>query len=781
MKLLLRFASFLFRRIRGSRKRATRKLVGTLLVAFFVRTRFRQRPTALGSVATSHRRVFFLGWMSFQNSPIISGLEACGISISKLDFFRFSIDSREYRNLLGKIARAFPAQYFAACERYLASIDVEFPVLLTTHDWPTPLRLFVRAASRTGVPSLTWLHEGVWFEQRRFYRDSITQVSTPVSNVCLVWDHQARDIFARRGFPAGRLRAVGSMKLLEARNRVLDKSVDQIRNELGLEPGHKVITFAFQTLDNIGRIQPARSEQMDWCLDTVRHCRQLGIQVLVRLPPSEIYGTLEIQRLLAFDNCVVDAVPYSASVLETLEVSDLVLAMGSTVLLEAKARGVASMRLSSDYWKSDSELMEKIPRVEDGEHLRQVVHEVLDQRGTVEDGRGRFFAADDSIPYLRPHAVMQALEDCVEVSPATPVERFVSGERIDVAGVPFQPELLSSVYSNLSTLLNVNSLVSTVDLPKKSELASGVELFCQWGGKPTRQKAEQLHFASALGVSRILLEDGFFRSVGLGAQGEPGFSIVWDDANFYYNTVGETPSRLARTLQEERASQADLSRAGDLIELIDFLGLSKYNFAMGRTIDSRSGKPKILIVDQRRGDQSIIGGGGSSRSFQNLIETAHEISSSTEILVKVHPDKTRAGFDGAITNEALEGLKRARSNIFLLDQDIDSAALLKMVDEVWVVTSGMGFEAGIRGIPVRCFARPFYSGWGLTNDTVSIGRSQLSIGWRELAFRILISQSVYVSPTRGKRTEPEEFLQELAWQASQAQNIFKLDLEDFRL
>jgi capsular polysaccharide export protein len=42
--------------------------------------------------------------------------------------------------------------------------------------------------------------------------------------------------------------------------------------------------------------------------------------------------------------------------------------------------------------------------------------------------------------------------------------------------------------------------------------------------------------------------------------------------------------------------------------------------------------------------------------------------------------------------------------------------LLDEVDEVWTASSQLGFEALIRGKTARCFAAPFYAGWGLTQD-----------------------------------------------------------------
>ena len=46
----------------------------------------------------------------------------------------------------------------------------------------------------------------------------------------------------------------------------------------------------------------------------------------------------------------------------------------------------------------------------------------------------------------------------------------------------------------------------------------------------------------------------------------------------------------------------------------------------------------------------------------------------------------------------------------------DPAALLAQVDELWTMTSLIGFEALLRGVRVTTLGAPFYAGWGLTRD-----------------------------------------------------------------
>ncbi len=53
-------------------------------------------------------------------------------------------------------------------------------------------------------------------------------------------------------------------------------------------------------------------------------------------------------------------------------------------------------------------------------------------------------------------------------------------------------------------------------------------------------------------------------------------------------------------------------------------------------------------------------------------------------------------------------------------------------DEVPHSTSLVGFEALLRGLPVSVYGQPFYSGWGLTKDRVSVPRRTRRLDLDEL-------------------------------------------------
>ena len=72
------------------------------------------------------------------------------------------------------------------------------------------------------------------------------------------------------------------------------------------------------------------------------------------------------------------------------------------------------------------------------------------------------------------------------------------------------------------------------------------------------------------------------------------------------------------------------------------------------------------------------------------------------------------------------------------------------MDEVWTITSTLGFEALLRGVPVVTLGAPFYAGWGLTRD---LGRVPLRRRARPdlnaLVHACLIAYPRYRDPVSG--------------------------------
>jgi len=295
---------------------------------------------------------------------------------------------------------------------------------------------------------------------------------------------------------------------------------------------------------------------------------------------------------------------------------------------------------------------------------------------------------------------------------------------------------------------------------------SGVSAIAGWGLRPTTRKPREL--ATRLGLPFIALEDGFLRSYGTGAT-HPGLSLVVDGEGIYYDAT--RPSALESLL----ASDADVfaGPGADHVrarELILQARLSKYNFApdthplpqplshkweRGADLAACSPLPftgeglgeraRVLVVDQTRGDASIHYGLASEATFAAMLTAARREHPDALIVVKTHPEVS----DG--TKQGHYARLHTDERTVLLHDAINPQTLLAQIDHVYVVTSHMGFEALLAGIPVTCFGMPWYAGWGVTDDRVHCPRRTRTRSVAELFAAAYLHTTRYLNPMTHER------------------------------
>ncbi len=289
-----------------------------------------------------------------------------------------------------------------------------------------------------------------------------------------------------------------------------------------------------------------------------------------------------------------------------------------------------------------------------------------------------------------------------------------------------------------------------------------VDAVMGWGLKPTSEAGRRR--AARANLPYIALEDGFLRSIGLGESGAATLSLIVDEVGVYYDAT--RPSRLEQLLQsaEDWCDAAMRDRARSLIDRIVASGLSKTN--MGGPLDAallRPG-PRILLVDQTAGDASIGYGLADADSFARMVSAARAEHPDAQLIIKRHPAVAAGRKQGCIPDSELHG-------VTLIDTDVRPTGLLAAVDQVWCVTSALGFEALLRGLPVRCFGAPFYSGWGLTTDEVQSGRRGVVRDVETLAAAALIAYPRYVDPLSGERCEVETAVDRLLTLRDRAERL----------
>lgn len=298
---------------------------------------------------------------------------------------------------------------------------------------------------------------------------------------------------------------------------------------------------------------------------------------------------------------------------------------------------------------------------------------------------------------------------------------------------------------------------SEVRFVKRADQAPPGATLAVWG----RREVPQAH-ARALAVVRV--EDGFVRSVGLGAELARPLSWVQDRCGIYYDATG--PSDLEHLLATAMFDEALLSRARALRERIVAAGVTKYNVGQGQWQRPAGSSRVVLVPGQVESDASIRYGATSIQTNLGLLRAVRAAAPDAYVVYKPHPDVV-AGLRRRGVGE--DEVQHFCDEVVV---DVPMETLLAQVDEVHVLTSLAGFEALLRGRKVVTYGCPFYAGWGLTLDHHPLPRRGRTLTLDALVAGVLILYPAYVSRTTGRFTTPERALDELlAWKAQGAARL----------
>jgi len=265
------------------------------------------------------------------------------------------------------------------------------------------------------------------------------------------------------------------------------------------------------------------------------------------------------------------------------------------------------------------------------------------------------------------------------------------------------------------------------DLKRYESLANLANVVVIMWGRSILAHIEDFSINFSLPVYHI--EDGFVRSVGLGANRAAPMSICFDKSGLYYDA--NQPSDLENLL-----NSYDFDKNKELMKQAETLfyrvienNITKYNLPDTNISESIYGpktKKRVLVIGQVEDDQSLIYGCNKLLSNRNLLEVAISENPNAQIIYKRHPD-------------IMLGRRQELSNVADLGDYIESITInlslkdaLNQVDHVYVMTSLAGFEALMHGLKVTTLGAPFYSGWGLTDDRYSIPRRKRSLSVLEV-------------------------------------------------
>jgi len=251
----------------------------------------------------------------------------------------------------------------------------------------------------------------------------------------------------------------------------------------------------------------------------------------------------------------------------------------------------------------------------------------------------------------------------------------------------------------------------------------------------------------------VRIEDGFLRSVGLGADLIRPLSWVLDWRGIYFDAT--RPSDLEVLLAETIFSAELLERAAALRECIVATGVTKYNVGTAQWRRPADVSRAVLVPGQVESDASIAYGAPEIKTNLDLLKAVRAANPDAYVLYKPHPD-VAAGMRAKGKGE--DAAARWCDEVVI---DVPMGDLLREVDEVHCLTSLAGFEALLRGKKVVCYGQPFYSGWGLTEDKAPVVRRTRRLSLDELVAGAMILYPLYMSRTSDALISPEEALDEL--------------------
>ncbi len=274
-----------------------------------------------------------------------------------------------------------------------------------------------------------------------------------------------------------------------------------------------------------------------------------------------------------------------------------------------------------------------------------------------------------------------------------------------------------------------------------------------WGTPPAALAARE-----DLDICR--LEDGFLRSVGLGAELIRPLSWVVDSSGVYYDATRS--SDLERLLETAAFMPEDAARAARFRAQVVAAGLTKYNLG-GTPWQRPAGQRRvILVVGQVESDASLRLGAPGVNTNAALVAAVRAEAPDAFLLYKPHPDVV----SGLRASGAADAALSTRVDAVVMQADLPQ--LLTAVDQVHVMTSLAGFEALLRGVPVVCHGLPFYAGWGLTEDRCAAPRRTRRLTLDELVAGALLRYPRYFSRDNRRTVAPEAALELLlAWRGEE--------------
>jgi len=647
----------------------------------------------------------------------------------------------EKRGFLSKYAQNNPEKYRKLLLKHLILLKNNISGVIVTFDWHPIMRILVKVCKELNIKTFLVPHESVFLDKNKYYWHESTNIRIPICDNIITWGKLQKDIFISRGVEKNKILSLGTPKFDIYHNYKPLISKDEFCHIYGLDSDKKIFLYALQPMDVQVEQKIAINKQREAINDIMDYCDINDIQLILREAPAKVNTLFRVDRdrIENNQNFVIDiSREYLTPPEESIYHSDIIFSINSTMLFEAVLLNTPAIstkyiefeqiwnNIGLPFATSKDTLFDKITKLLNKQEIN------LDLSWAKENLSSGNFDGKSAI------RIKEYLENTLNSEIIKKEDLFNDiVENIAISNTA----LLKNSAKYLPKMLNAKNIIT----PKDNLKASTCDKFIQWGITSSKTKKSLSLLMKNFGKTPFIIEDGFIRSVGIGLSGEAGLSISLCGKTAYYDAHGI--SNFEKALNSDIIySNTQIDEAKKAIENIVKNNISKYNDSPFLPVKfGTEGKSKVLIIDQRYGDQSVPAAMADEKDFQNMLIDAINENPDSDIIIKRHPDAIKGG-KGSYYDDSKVGYTKDMKNVYLIDYDIHPHQLVKLCDKVYVCSSGLGFEALLYGKEVNCYGIPFYANWGITNDKKKLDRRTKKRTIEEVFYVSYIEYSRYYSP-----------------------------------
>lgn len=317
--------------------------------------------------------------------------------------------------------------------------------------------------------------------------------------------------------------------------------------------------------------------------------------------------------------------------------------------------------------------------------------------------------------------------------------------------------------SHIDKFLEVQGVVSPYQAQHRNLPARCVVV---WGRKQKVGRATQ--YAKNHKLPIWYIEDGWIRSCAQDAHSRRSYSLLVDRQGVYYDST--QPSELEIFLNQtddefdRQCGRAQLQYAQICRRRMVEHGITKYNYcrAADNIVLNKGGtRPLVLVVDQTCDDASVRLGGMTEHDFLAMLDAAIDENPGARIVVRTHPDVVVGRRKGYLSDYATQ------RGIEISAEGDNPIHWLQKAGRVYAGTSQLGYEALLCDCQVTVAGKPFYAGWGLTDDRQTFERRRQSRTIDQLFHATHVHLARYCDPVTGERSQLHDCLEHVIEQKKQ--------------